>query len=424
MTDVDVIVRDPVTGMFGFRVELGRDRGGARMQARRGGFVSEKAALVEYRRLCRLRDAGRPRPRLSDTVQTVCEDWLAGRVRELQPNTVYNCGWLLSLVYPYVGRVRASRLSARMVERVYRQLEAAGFSRTTLRTLNLVLAKAFGEQIGRALGVHKPRESDDVHPVWTLVEARAFLTYVAGDRLYPLWRLLLVTGLRRGELCGLKWRDLEPELAILTVRRQRVVEEPSSRVREKQPKSHNGARSVVLDPVTLHALIASRSRSKVQRVSGYMFKGRGGRPLRPDNVTSRFNRLAVAAGVPAMGPHQVRRLLASSLLDSGYGIPEVAERLGHDPATLMRYYSRVSAVRRRQAADQIVNLVAPGEADAPLALGVGSGSLDVGRQLRSGRGGRINAVPADLNLLSHDRPASNRRDLDAGRRTHRRVRIR
>jgi integrase len=191
-------------------------------------------------------------------------------VQELQPNTVYNYGWLLGLIYPYVGRVRASRLSARMTERAYRQLEAAGYSRTTLRTLNLVLTKAFGEQTGRTLGAHQPRETDVVRPVWTLAEARRFLSYVVNDRLYPLWRLLLTTGLRRGELCGLMWRDLEPDLATLTVRRQRVVEDPTSRVREKPPKSHNGTRSLLLDPVTLTILTDIRPRARAALVSGYM----------------------------------------------------------------------------------------------------------------------------------------------------------
>jgi integrase len=60
-------------------------------------------------------------------------------------------------------------------------------------------------------------------------------------------------------------------------------------------------------------------------------------------------------GVRPIGPHQVRHLLASTLLDIGYSIPEVAERRGHDPATLMRYYSRVNAVRRRQAAHHIAD---------------------------------------------------------------------
>jgi integrase len=249
-----------------------------------------------------------------------------------------------------------------MAEGAYRQLEAAGYSRTTLRTLDLVLAKAFVEQTGRTLGVHRPRESDEPRPVWTLTEARDFLEHVVGDRLYPLWRLLLMTGLRRGELCGLMWRDLEPDLATLAVRRQRVVEDPASRVREKPPKSHNGVRSLVLDPVTVATLTDIRPQTKAARVSGCMFTGRWGQPLRPDNVSGRFNRLAVGAGVRPIGPHQIRHLIASNLLDAGYGITEVAERLGHDPATLMRYYSRVSATRRRQAADHIVGLVAPGEA--------------------------------------------------------------
>jgi integrase len=257
-----------------------------------------------------------------------CQDWLRAREQELQPNTLYNYTWLLGLIYPYLGTVRGSRLSARMTERAYRQLEAAGYSRTTLRTLDLVLTKAYGEQTGLTLGAHRPRESDTLRPVWTLTEARRFLDHVHHDRLYPLWRLLLVTGLRRGELCGLQWRDLEPDLATLTVRRQRVVEDPASRVRDKPPKSHNSTHTLILDPVTLTTLTTT----KLTTGSRYMFTGRTGQPLRPDNVTSRFNHLATRAGVRPIGPHQVRHLLASTYLDAGYGIHEVAERLGHDQA--------------------------------------------------------------------------------------------
>jgi integrase len=223
----------------------------------------------------------------------------------------------------------------------------------------MVLTKAFGEQTGRTLGACKPRESDQVRPVWTLGEARRFGEYVRGDRLFALWRLLLVTGLRRGELCGLQWRDLEPGMATLKVRRQRVVEEPTGRVRDKPPKSHNGTRSLPLDSATLRILTDARTNPKAALVSRYMFTGRTGQPLRPDNLTGRFNQLAAAAGVRPIGPHQVRHLPASTLLDDGYGIHEVAERLGHDPGTLMRNYTRVNATRRRQATDHIAGLLAP-----------------------------------------------------------------
>jgi integrase len=349
------IVRDRVSGLFGFRLEMGRGHDGARKQVRRSGFATQKAAMAEYRWLCRQRDVLHPRPRLSDSVRSVCEGWLSAREQELEPNTVYNYRWLLGLIYPHVGVVRACRLSARIVERAYRALEAAGYSRTTLRTLNLVLAKAFDEQTGRRLNARKSRESDDERPVWTLAESRRFADHVREDRLYPMWRLLLVSGLRRGELCALRCGDLEPGQGTLTVRRQIVVEDPGSRIRVKPPKSHNGVRTLVLDPVTLGVLTETAGGP----ASRYLFTGRSRQPMRPDNLTDRFNQLAIAAKVRAIGPHQIRHLIASCMLEAGYGIHEVAERLGHDPATLMRYYTRVNATRLRQADDQIADLVTP-----------------------------------------------------------------
>jgi integrase len=172
-----------------------------------------------------------------------------------------------------------------------------------------------------------------------------------------MWRLLLMTGLRRGELCGLQWPDLEPELSTLKVRRQRVVEGPTSRVRDKRPKSQKSTRTLFLDPETLKTLIDSKTATKASGRSRYMFTGRTGQPLRPDNLTDRFNQIARSAGVPPIGPHQVRHLLASIYFDAGYGAHEVAERLGHDAATLMRYYTRVSAPRRRQASEYIAQLM-------------------------------------------------------------------
>lgn len=169
------------------------------------------------------------------------------------------------------------------------------------------LSKAFYEETGLSLGTRKPRLSDKLRPVWTLDEARTFQRHVEGDRLYPLWRLLLVSGLRRGELCGRKWTDLDVDLdvdlATLKVRRQRVVEDSASVVREKRPKSHNGVRTVVLDSITVKMLADAKQDS----CSVYMFTGRTNRPLRPDNVTDRFNKPAAAAGVRPISERRCQR---------------------------------------------------------------------------------------------------------------------
>jgi len=79
VSDTEAIVQDPVTGLFGFRLEMGRDHEGIRVQARRSSFTTAKAAKTEYGRLCRQRDAQHPTPRLNDSVQTVCEGWVLAR---------------------------------------------------------------------------------------------------------------------------------------------------------------------------------------------------------------------------------------------------------------------------------------------------------------------------------------------------------
>jgi integrase len=141
------------------------------------------------------------------------------------------------------------------------------------------------------------------------------------------------------------------------VRWQIVVEDPGGRVRVKPPKSPNGFRTLMLDLDTLKGLTGGAAAPG--RASRYLFIGRTGRHLRPDNVTDRFSQVAVAAGVRLLGPHQVRHLIASNLLDAGYGIHEIAERLGHDPATLTRYYTRVNAARRLQATNHVAEMLTP-----------------------------------------------------------------
>jgi hypothetical protein len=90
--------------------------------------------------------------------------------------------------------------------------------------------------------------------------------------------------------CG----DLELEQGALKVRRQVVVDDPGSRVRVKPPKSPNGFRTLMLDDDTLKGLTGGATSGRASR---YLCTGRTGQHLRPDNVTDRFNQIAVAAGV-------------------------------------------------------------------------------------------------------------------------------
>jgi len=100
---------------------------------------------------------------------------------------------------------------------------------------------------------HTPRERD----TWSKAEVRKFLAKVSSDRLYVAWRLSL-HGLRRGEVLGLRWSDIDLRARTLTVSQARVLVE--YRVRIEEPKSRNGKRTLPLDAELVAALTALRKR--------------------------------------------------------------------------------------------------------------------------------------------------------------------
>ncbi|GII18552.1 hypothetical protein Ppa05_52780 [Planomonospora parontospora subsp. antibiotica] len=128
--------------------------------------------------------------------------------------------------------------------------------------------------------------------VWTERQLAIFLTGVAQDRLYAAWWLAALRGLRRGEVAGLRWTDVELEAAELTVAQQRVHAE--GRVVVCPPKSAASCRVVALDEETVRVLTCHRERQERQRAaagprwkeSGYVFTTVEGAPLRP-RTTSR-----------------------------------------------------------------------------------------------------------------------------------------
>jgi integrase len=115
----------------------------------------------------------------------------------------------------------------------------------------------------RADDVDPPHGTSSERQVWSPEQLRAFLTQVRDDRLYALWILVATTGMRRAELAGLRWSDLDFARARLTPRLPRVA--VNYRVHESDPKTPSGRRSLALDPATLQALGAHRRRQAQER---------------------------------------------------------------------------------------------------------------------------------------------------------------
>jgi integrase len=192
---------------------------------------------------------------------------------------------------------------------------------------------------------------------WDADQAARFLGATTGDRLHPLWALLLDTGCRRDEVCALRWTgDVDLDAGLVTIRANRV--HAGRRVVEGTTKTDR-VRSVDLDPRTVQVLRGWRKAQTAERLaagpgsvdSGYVFTNEIGEPIRPDSLTYAFAKATRAAGVPDIGVHGLRHTAATLLLAAGIQPHVVQERLGHaDIAITLGLYSHALPKQRADAA--------------------------------------------------------------------------
>jgi hypothetical protein len=158
---------------------------------------------------------------------------------------------------------------------------------------------------------------------WTADELATFLRTVREDRLYPMWRVSAMTGMRRGEVVGLRWDSVDLGAKTITVQRERV--RVRGGVAEGPPKTNRGRRTIDLDDGTVDALVSWAALEVEERVAwgdeyqdgGWVFTWEDGRPLEPTWVSSRFARRSKAAGVPKLRLHDLRDTHATLLLKEG-----------------------------------------------------------------------------------------------------------
>ena len=178
-------------------------------------------------------------------------------------------------IVPRLGALQLQKLTPGAINALYAHLLDHGrvhgggpLSASSVRRVHAVLHKACHDAVrwGRlstnpVAAADPPKQSAEHHDrlsVWTAEQLSAFLGSVSGDRLYALWRLLAMTGMRRGEALGLGWEDLDMEAGSVTIRRAWIPVDGVAQFSE--PKSKRSRRAIALDPVTLEALKAHAAR--------------------------------------------------------------------------------------------------------------------------------------------------------------------
>ena len=294
--------------------------------------------------------------------------WLETEARpNTRPGTFRRYEEMVRLrINPYLGQVPLSKLTPRHVAMLLARLHQEGLSdRTRLyvyRTLHRALQVAvewnlMGRNVCDAVRPPKVRETLPVG--LSRAQVDRFLAVARQHRLYPLWLMALHTGLRRGELFGLRWEDLNLEEGYLVVQRSM-----DAKGNLGPPKSGAG-RVVPLSPEVVQALRQWRVEQEIERATvegyqdtGFVFTHPDGRPWNPHNTANRtFKALLKKAGLPPTTRlHDLRHTFASRSLAAGAHPRAVSEILGHhDPGFTVRRYAHAlgedakDAVKRLQS---------------------------------------------------------------------------
>ncbi len=376
-------MREVRPGVWRLRVYVGRNSNGSPIQvtktvtareARKGAgkrlAEQELAAMVTKASKGKLALNGRD-------VEEIVYAWLDHIEPHRSPTTMRKYRELANrVVVPELGAVKLRSLTARHLDALYAKLTAKGNKAATVRRVHSLIGAALHQaekwdlvEVNVARKASPP--SVQTQPVSAPSPTQVRAIVEAAEAIEPaLGALLLLgalTGARRGELCALRWSDVDLAGRRLTIARS-VYETQGGGWAEKETKTHQ-VRTIGLDEVALAVL--GRHRRAVAELArelhlevladGFVFSRSpvGSEPIRPDVVSKLTKKAAGAAGVDTH-LHALRHFSATQAIAAGFDPVTVAGRLGHrDSSVTLRVYSHALEARDRDLADALGRVLSP-----------------------------------------------------------------
>lgn len=337
---------------------------GKRAQRSKGGF-STKALAERYLRgeLTKQDDGVHVDVDRKLTVGQLLDAWLiAKKVEGRRATTLASYDQTIEKwIKPRLGAVKAASLSTEQVDAALADLLVQGrrngkaLSPRSVQLAGTVLrmALSWGVKRGhlvRNVATHAavPSAQSPEMRCWAADESARYIKAARADREGPLFVLALLRGMRRGELCGLRWPNVDLEAGSLQVLETTVLADGKSM--SSTPKTAAGKRRVPLDDYLVTVLKDHRRRQREEHLAvgadwapgDYVFTDQTGVPLLPDHVSDKHAKLCEAAGLAHIRMHDLRHTFATLSLANGTPVATVASMLGHaDPAITLRVYAHV-----------------------------------------------------------------------------------
>lgn len=367
-----------------------------RKRRTRSGFATKKEALAAMRELQQADATGKLVEPTRMTVSEYLNRWLEASRNRLGDG-LRPTGWRDYEVHVRrhiargIGDIPLQALDRNHVKAFYAWVQEGNSSRgnrrpapKTVHNIHLTLHRALEDAVEDGLISRNPASGARSAPTqgpemmtWDEHQLRAFLEGAVEDRHFPLWRLTAMTGMRRGEVLGLRWEDVDLRASTVTINRQRSRGERSVVV--SPPKTDRGRRTIDIDQETVAVLRERRKQQLEERMAhegewpeaGLIFTRKNGLPEDPDVVSQRFDRFVARLGLPAISFHGLRHTHATLLLLDGVPPHVVSMRLGHrSVAFTLQQYAHVLPQQQAEAVERLAaKLLREGKTRPPSGRG-------------------------------------------------------
>jgi integrase len=359
------------------------DAKGGRRQRSKGGFPSKAAARAYLTNKVNSVQTGE----YVETIKLTFGDYLTGQWlpimrRSIRPSTWDSYERMLKLhIIPRLGGVQLQNLTHQDLDDLYTDLlntgradGSGGLSPKTVRYIHNTVHKALKDAQRKQLIYRNVAESADPPRVghsgsesmrtWTAEQVRTFLDGLSGHRLLAAYTLAATTGMRRGEVLGLRWRDVDFEARRLAVRQ--TVISINYKVTFGTPKTARGRRLIAVDASTVAALQTHRGQQDEEMAAlggayqnlDLVFPKLDGTPTNPDFFSQCFDRTVTRLKLPRIRLHDLRHTHATLALSAGVSPKVISDRLGHATvAFTLDVYTHAIPQMQEDAADQIAELI-------------------------------------------------------------------
>jgi len=276
------------------------------------------------------------------TLRDFLEDWLKEKMKQVKPSTLSSYQQVLNLyVVPYLGQMKMKDLKPQHFVRLYEHLQGKdmNISNRTIKYVHTVIKSALDKAVQWELipkniveNVDPPRQTRNKFNVWDEQEIKRFLEVAKDSWYFEVYYLALTTGMRQGELLGLRWRNVD-----LEKKRIYVVEQYNLKTQAfEEVKTESSRRNISIDNDTVEVLRKHKKKQAAMRLKAefwqdhdLVFCTRNGLPIRHRNLVRNFKEYIKRAGVPEIRFHDLRHTHATLCLTNGWHPKVVQERLGH-----------------------------------------------------------------------------------------------